>query len=369
MYFNSNKKKYSLGVELEFQLIDSNTLDLSPKSPQILKEIKHKSNQIKAELFRSMIEINSTPHDNLCDLENDLLNQTYILREACQKFELHLSGTGTHPFAKFQERIVYPSKRYDDLLDRRQYMARRLLIFGMHVHIGCSSKKHVIDLNNFFLHYLPLMQAITTSSPFWQGQETGLHSSRSTIFEAMPTAGHPEIFKSWKDFELTVGRMIRTRSIKNTKDIWWDLRPSLEFGTLEIRVFDGVNRLEDVMAVCYLVRYLCELFEFYQNKKVIIPGPANWVWRENKWRVCRYGIGAKLIDPDFKLVPCSKGLDKTVKILNKYVPQFRSSKYEKLLFNLTKYPSSQRQLDVFNRKKKLTDVVLFNIKEFEESFK
>ncbi|MBL7665228.1 MAG: YbdK family carboxylate-amine ligase [Bacteriovoracaceae bacterium] len=369
MRFKKNVNRFSLGVEIELQLIDKKTMDLRPCSQQILKNLKQKTKQVKSELFQSMIEINSRPHTQLVDLQSDLQEQVYLLQQSCQKMDVALSGTGTHPFARYNERIVTPEPRYKDLIIKKQLIARRLLIFGVHIHIGCTSKSETIELNNFFIHYLPLMQAMTASSPFWQGKVTGLLSSRPTIFEALPTGGHPEIFKNWKHFEETIHFMTKTKSIHSHKDLWWDLRPSPEYGTLELRACDGLNTIQEVMGLCYLIQGLCHLFQ--HQKKPMLPAmlPSNWIMRENKWRACRDGIAADLITPNYKLVSFKKSFDKLITSINKSNQKWRNDKFHKNLINMRKSTSALRQLRVFKETEDLSKVVSFNCLEFERSYR
>jgi glutamate---cysteine ligase / carboxylate-amine ligase len=285
----------SIGVEVELQLLDRHTYDLTPASPKILAQVGFGNPKIKAEILQSMLEVNTSICRNANEVQEDLQASFGIVRDVCDEIGVKLASTGTHPFARYNERKIFPAKRYQDLIDRNQWIARRLMIFGLHVHVGMESGDDAIRMNNALLHYLPVILALSASSPFWQGEDTGLASSRITFFEALPTGGHPCLLKNWDDFIRLHSSMIRSEAIRSTKDIWWDIRPCPHYGTLEIRICDGPATLAETVSLVAFIHALCHWLRERMADGEKIPPPAYWVLRENKWRASRHGLDADFI--------------------------------------------------------------------------
>ncbi len=197
----------SLGVEMELQIIDRKTKDLIAGAPKIFEKLGGEREHIKPELMQAMIEINTGVCENVQQVRTDLDEQVGILRTVCGELGYTLASSGSHPFARYADRIPYPDERYAYLIDRNRWIARRLMIFGLHVHVGMRDVDHMWQLNNAMMHYLPHVLALSASSPFWQGKDTGLASCRVTIFDALPTGGHPCTFAAWEEFLSTHGSM------------------------------------------------------------------------------------------------------------------------------------------------------------------
>lgn len=285
----------TLGVEVEVQLLDKETLDLTPKSPEIFNIIGGESARIKAEIFQSMIEMNTGICKNAHEIKNDLASTMNRVAQVGESLGIRLASSGTHPFALYSERIPYPAPRYAKLIDRNQWIARRLMIFGLHIHIGMRNGEHAIQMNNALLHYLPLLLALSASSPYWHGEDTELASSRITFFEALPTGGHPCRVRSWDDFSSLYTKMVRSGAIRSARDIWWDIRPSPSYGTLEIRICDGLPTLAETVAITALVHSISILVDKQLSDGHQFEAPADWIMRENKWRASRWGTDAKMI--------------------------------------------------------------------------
>jgi glutamate---cysteine ligase / carboxylate-amine ligase len=288
-------KALTLGVEVEVQLLNKNSLDLTPVSPIILSSIEKNQEKIKAEIFQSMLELNTGICQNAHEVRTDLGMTMDIVKDVCQRKDIRIASSGTHPFANVLDRIIYPADRYQDLIDRNQWIARRLVIFGVHIHIGMRNGEHAIQMNNALLHYLPLFLALSASSPFWSGENTQLASSRITFFEALPTGGHPCQVNSWQEYTDLYGKMIRSKAIRSAKDIWWDIRPSPHYGTIEIRICDGFATLAETVAVTALVHALCIYIDKQLGTGKKFAPPPDWIMRENKWRASRWGIDSELI--------------------------------------------------------------------------
>jgi carboxylate-amine ligase len=366
LHFES-KSHLTLGVEIELQLINNQTWDLSPQAIKILDQIPESMQErIKPEIFLSMLEINTDICNNVQDVERDLQECYDILKPICSKLDLNLSTTATHPFAQYNERIVYPSGRYSKLMDRNQWIARRLAIFGVHVHIGMKDGDTCIKFNNFLMNFLPHLLALSSSSPYWQGQDTGLASSRTTIFESSPTAGHPCQIKNWKEFSELHESLIRCKSIKSTKDIWWDIRPSPNFGTIEVRICDGIATNNEVLALVSLIHALVHWYEDNNHEFNNSISPPLWLSRENKWKATRYGMDAYIIlDVNGKIIPLREHVLMWLERLEPYINHFKYEPYIKTIKNIIqKGNSSERQRRAFQKNNSLIDVVKHNCIEF-----
>jgi carboxylate-amine ligase len=285
----------TLGVEVEVQLIDWRTHDLCPAAPRILERLGGESDRIKAEIFQSMLEVNTGICHNVSEVQRDLESAFARLREAAAAVDVELAVAGTHPFARYDQRVLFPGERYRYLLEFRQWFARRLLIFGQHVHVGMRDGDHAIAMMNAALPYLPYLLALSASSPFWQGEDTGLSSVRSAIFESVPNAGAPSLFSTWQEFTHFHDILTASHSIESFKDLWWDLRPSPGYGTLEVRIFDGLPSLREMTACVALTQCLFGWLDAQYLDGRRFPPPALWCYRENKWRAVRWGPQADLI--------------------------------------------------------------------------
>lgn len=355
----------TLGVEIELQLIDRQTLDLKPVALDVLKDIGE-STKIKPEIFQSMLEINTGICTNVHEVKNDLHQSMELLNNVCTKHGVLISSTGTHPFAKYSERIIYPADRYQYLIDRNQWIARRLMIFGMHVHIGMKDGDSCIRFNNFMLYFVPHIIALTASSPFWQGEETGLASSRSTIFESCPTAGHPCRVTDWQGFSELVAQMTECKAINSLKDIWWDIRPSPDFGTLEIRACDGPATLQETTAVVAFIHSLARWYDANADYDQVHPAPQMWIMRENKWRATRHGLEALLIkDQGQNLISLREDMATWMDRIWPFAEKLGYQNYwQNLKTIMEQGNSTQRQLKIFDQSSSTQAVTQHNTEEF-----
>jgi len=281
--------RMTLGVEVEIQLIDWRTHDLCPAAPRILEALGGETDRIKAEIFQPMLEINTGICSSIGDVERDLAAGLATLRSVADPMGVDLAVSGTHAFGAYDGRLIYPSERYRWVLQQRQWFAQRLVIFGLHVHVGMRDGDHAISMMNAVTPYLPLLLALSASSPFWTGADTGLASARTAVFESVPNAGAPHFFRDWAQFCRYVGRMERSKSISSLKDLWWDVRPNPTFGTLELRICDGLPTLRETLAMVGLIQCLFAwLDEQHQDGRRFDP-PSWPLYRENKWRAVRWG--------------------------------------------------------------------------------
>jgi len=209
-----------------------------------------------------------------------------------------LMCSGTHPFARWQDQDVSPSARYQDLVERIQWPARRLAIHGVHFHIGLDSGEKAIAVTNSLAYHLPVFLALAASSPYWHGLDTGLASCRTKVFEGLPTAGPPPPLESWADFESFMETLITARAISSIREVWWDVRPHPDFGTVELRMADGMASLDEVAAVAALAQSLVDDLSSRVDRGEALPGARDWVVRENKWLAARWGLEADMIVDD-----------------------------------------------------------------------
>jgi len=282
----------STGVEMEWITIDVNNGKQIPVAPELLKSIPA-TPRIKQELFTSTIEINTDIHftthaciDELSSLKKEVVDHLSTMNAT-------LLSSGTHPFSRWRDQHVSNDPRYHKLLERLQWMAHRFNIFGVHVHIGMPDGDTCIHVMNQLLPISPIFLAISANSPFWQRDDTGLSSSRIKIFEGLSQGGMPFYFQNWQDFEHCAERLLATGSIDSVRDIWWEMRPHPDFGTLEIRIGDmPANKNDTAAYIAYVRAESMAAIQTDFGKKV---HPS--LIRENRWRACRYGMQAEIIDP------------------------------------------------------------------------
>lgn len=359
---------FTLGVEMELQVIDRDSGELSARAGQFLDGWAGPQRRVRAELFQSMLELNTAICLTAADAERCLRATAVPLLARAREMGVRFIASGTHPTARYQDRQVFPAARYHELIERNQWIARRLLIFGLHVHIGMPDPETCIAVQNELLHDLGLLLAISTSSPFSQGEATGLASSRITAFEAMPTGGTPALVADWSEFSTLVAALMRSGAITSMKDLWWDIRPSPGFGTLEIRMCDGLPTIRETCAVVALSQALARRAGARIAAGEGRPFPPAWRIRENKWRASRHGMEADLvIDDDGTTTGCRAWLRTTLDHLEAGAFFAGSASYLTDLRRLADGAptSAARQLEVFARTQDLDSVTLALADEFE----
>ncbi len=289
--------RFTIGVEEEFQIIDPATCALrshvsqliSAASPDIIEQVKH-------EMHQSIVETGTNICQSVAELRIEMHRTRGELVAAAERVGLQVAAAGTHPFSSWIDQVISPGERYQNIIEELQQLARSLLIFGMHVHVAMPDKQTTIDMMNMVRYFLPHLLALSTSSPFWMGRNTGLKSFRTTVFRRFPRTGVPEQFESWSAYENFVNLLIKLNCIDNGKKIWWDVRPHPTFGTLEFRMCDVATKVEEAVAIAALTQaILVKLHRLYtRNQSFRLYRRA--LIEENKWRAARYGIEGKLID-------------------------------------------------------------------------
>jgi glutamate---cysteine ligase / carboxylate-amine ligase len=294
--FVSNPRP-TLGVEVELNLVDSHTMALRSSATQLLSEVPAElKHSIKPELLQCYIELNTKVCQDVAEVEADLAEKLVVVNEIARRHDLRLFWGGTHPFSRWQDQDVSPDERYHGLIQLLQETARRLVTFGLHVHVGVDSGDKAIMICDRILQHLPILLALSVNSPFWQGRNTGLHSQRSKVLETLPTAGLPPMMRNWSEYSWLLNNMVETGFIKTIREIWWDVRPHHNFGTVEVRICDMPPSLEDVLGLSALIQCLV-----YDLSEEIDRGTYQldchpFLIRQNKWRACRYGMDARLVD-------------------------------------------------------------------------
>ncbi len=286
----------TIGVELEIQILDAETYELTSLGQEILDRVSPVFREkIKPEFIQSMVEINTGICSTVADVEKDLLATYAHLDEITEELGATLYATSLHPFSKGSEQTVAPHPRYERIMNELQLVGRRFISQGLHVHIGVDDEEKVIKINNNLRIYLPILLALTTSSPFYETLDTGLLSYRAKLFDALPLAGMPDSLDDWEEYETLMALLRKSGIIESVKDIWWDVRPHPDFGTIEIRICDLPYSMRDILAVVALVQALViALADQYEN-----PEPHLQVLRSNKWQAARYGLDGSYVDPFF----------------------------------------------------------------------
>jgi carboxylate-amine ligase len=290
----------SLGIELELALVDRDTLRLVSAASDILDELGEghadgSHPKAKHELFECTIEIITGVCQTVDEARNDLAGTLAEVRAAAARRGLVPLSVGTHPFSGWRDQAVSPNPRYHQLLDEMQWTARRLLIFGTHFHVGVRSGERAIAISNALQAYLPHFLILSASSPYWEREDTGLASSRIKVFESLPTAGLPPPIDDWHEFEQFMATLIAAGAIKSIRDVWWDIRPHPNFGTVELRMCDAIPTLREVAAIAALAQCLVASLDQRFGADEFPPTPRAWTVRENKWLACRHGMDAELI--------------------------------------------------------------------------
>lgn len=288
----------TIGIEEEYQIINPETRQLTSYITQFLdgESTILRERQIKPELHQSMVELGSNVCRDITEARSEIIKMRTMINDLAGSKGLAIVASGTHPLSHWIDQEVTPMERYLGVLEDMQELARQLLIFGMHVHIGIEDPEFVIDVMNVSRYMLPHILALTTSSPFWEGRNTGLKSYRSVIFRRFPRTGIPSTFTSHAEYDRFVQTLVRTGSIPNASKIWWDARPHHAYPTLEFRVSDLCTTIDEALCIAAILQALVlKLWKMRRNNTTFRLYPAALI-DENKWRAVRYGIDGKLID-------------------------------------------------------------------------
>ncbi|MEX0321278.1 MAG: YbdK family carboxylate-amine ligase [Puniceicoccaceae bacterium] len=296
--FTSNPSP-TMGVELEMQLVDKDTFELKSVILDVIQHVgKGKElDWIKPELMQSYVEINTGVCHNIGEVRQDLSQKLDKLYAAALACDSRLVWAGSHPFSNWKDQEITPSPRYHKLVELMQDTARRIVTFGMHVHVGVDSGDKAVMVVDRLMRYMSTLLALSVNSPFWVGRKTGLHSQRIKIMEQLPAAGTPPFLRNYSEYCWVVNQSIQSGFINSIQEIWWDVRPHPRFGTVEVRIFDIPQNLEDVLALTAMTQCLVAALSDQIDDGVYQHDIHPIVVRQNKWKAARYGMRAELIDP------------------------------------------------------------------------
>ncbi len=343
-------KQFTLGIEEEFQIVDPVTRELKSHVSEILEEGKLLlGEKIKPEMIQSMIEVGTGVCANIQEAREDLTKLRCIISSLAKKKGMVIVAASTHPFSKWSEQEIYDGDRYKLLVDELQMVARSLLIFGVHVHVGVPDLDRRIHIMNAARYFLPHVMALTTSSPFWLGFNTGLKSYRSEVFKKFPRTEIPDEFESYQQFQSYVDLLVKMNCIQNGSKIWWDVRPHHLFPTLEFRICDIPTRVDDTIAVAALFQAIVAKLNLLTEGNLGFRLYDRRLILENKWRAIRYGLDGKLLDlGKQKEVPVKDLIRELLEFVDDVVDPLDSRKeIEHIHTILDRGTSADEQLKVF----------------------
>ena len=284
----------TLGVEWEFALVDQQTRDLSNEAAAVIADVGENPH-VHKEWLRNTIEVVTGVCDTVAEAMDDLRSTLVSTRAVVEDRGMELFCAGTHPFAQWSAQKLTDAPRYAELIKRTQWWGRQMLIWGVHVHVGVSSAHKVMPIISSLLNHYPHLLALSASSPFWAGEDTGYASNRAMMFQQLPTAGLPFQFETWRQFEKFVHDQKKTGIIDSINEVRWDIRPSPHLGTVEVRICDGVSNLHELSALVALTHCLIVDLDRRLEAGEQLPVMPPWHVQENKWRAARYGLEAIVI--------------------------------------------------------------------------
>jgi carboxylate-amine ligase len=350
----------TLGIEEEYQIIDPESRELKSYIQEFLDQGRVVlQDQIKQEFLQSQVEVGSHICRNIPELRAEVIRLRRSICELAEANGLRVAAASTHPFSSWAKQDVSVGERYTQLRTNMAELARRMLIFGMHVHVGIDDRELMIDVMNQARYFLPHLLALSTSSPFWLGRDTGLKSYRTVIFESLPRTGLPPVFSSWSDYQGFIDMLVRTNCIDEPTKIWWDVRPHSKFPTIEFRVCDICTKVDEAVALAAVIQAIVA--------KLIRLRRDNQSWRtyrhhlinENKWRAVRYGIQGRLIDFGKRLeLPMTDLTEELLGFIDDTVDELGTrSEVDYIHTILREGTSADRQLATFEKTGDLNSVV------------
>ena len=290
----------SLGVEVELALVDAESGELTCQAPELLARVgagypETEHPKIKKELYQCTVEVITGVCATVAEARADLAESMREVEQAAADSGAAVIGAGLHPFTPWHQLSLSEGERYQRLVDTIGWPARRLTTHGVHVHVGVRSGDKAIATVNSLTEYLPVFLALSAASPYWNGRDTGLASTRTKIFESMPTTGLPPHLRDWAEFNVFLDTLIEAGAIETVREVWWDIRPHPGYGTVELRMCDSMPTLWEISALAALAQSLVTEFDRMIDAGVTPDVPREWVRRENKWRAARWGVEADLV--------------------------------------------------------------------------
>jgi carboxylate-amine ligase len=353
---------YTLGVEEEYMLLDGDTLDLVQHIDTVLADMSgHELEpRINPELMQSVLEIATPVCRDAAEVESQLRTlRGYVASTAAQR-GLKVGSAGTHPFSLFERQRITARDRYRNLVDQMQYIARRELIFGLHIHVAVDDPEKAIQVVNGLLPQLAPLLALSASSPFWRGEATGLASSRQMVFAAFPRSGPPPRFRNYQDYAEVIGQLEKTGCIADYTHIWWDIRLHPRYGTVEVRICDAVSRVEDAVALTAYCQSLVKLLSEQHDAGEEIPSYHRILTTENKWLAARYGLEAPIMDlvtGRRNRIPVAQLVRRTLRAIEPHARELGCDReLEGIKDILGRGNGADRQLRVFNANRDIVEV-------------
>ncbi|MGH3046157.1 MAG: carboxylate-amine ligase [Gaiellaceae bacterium] len=354
---------YTLGAEEEYMLLDPESFDLVQHVDTVLTAVRDDGfvERIGPELMQSAVEISTPICQTAGDIDRELRRLRGYVTDVARAQDLRVGSAGTHPFSLFERQRITARDRYRNLVDQLQYVARRELIFGLHVHVAVDGPDKAIHVMSALLTHLSELLALSANSPFWRGEATGLASSRQMVFAAFPRSGPPPRFRDYAGYAEVVGQLEKTGCIADYTHIWWDIRPHPRFGTIEIRVMDAITRVEETVA---LTAYVQALVKYYSERFDVgaeLPSYHRILTTENKWLGARYGLEAPVMDLATgrrNRVPIAQLVRRTLREIEPHARELGSEReLEGVRDILGRGNGADRQLRVFNANRDIVEVV------------
>ena len=352
---------HTIGVEVELGLVDEKTMELSSSLSALMENLDStdEGGQIKPELMQCVLEVNTDVCHKVSDAEASLKKQIALVESVTDQMGLRLWWGATHPFSRWDEQKVTEDERYQRLVDLLQDMARRLVTFGLHVHVGVDTGDKAVMVCDRIMHHLPTILALSCSSPFWEQRDTGLASYRSKIMEGLPTAGLPTLMRNWSEYVWLVNHMVDTGFINSIREIWWDVRPHHNFGTVEVRVCDMPGNLQDTLAITALIQCLVKALSDDIDQGAYQHDCHPMMVLQNKWRSCRYGMNARLVDTyTYEAFPAKERVGQLVRRLRPEAEALDCKDYLEGCLDIASRPSwSERQRSIYEQTQDPAEIV------------
>jgi carboxylate-amine ligase len=360
---------FTVGVEEEFQIVDPHTWELRSHVQELLASSAPVfGDHIKREMHQSIVEVGTKICSSIEELAVEIIRTRRDLADYAERVGLRIAAAGTHPFSNWIDQSISPGERYQNIVEELQQLARSLLIFGLHVHVAVPDRSTMIEIMNEARYFLPHLLALSTSSPFWVGRDTGLKSYRTTVFRRFPRTGIPDHLNSWSEYEHYVQMLVDLHCIDNGKKIWWDLRPQPTFGTLEFRICDVPTDPHASIAIAALAQAIVVKLNRLRERNLGFRRYHRALIEENKWRAARWGIDGKLIDFGKRIeVPMRDLALELLEFIDDVVDDLGSRReVEYVRTILAEGTSAERQVQVYRETGDLRAVVQTLVNETRE---
>ncbi len=367
IYF-SHSPKPTIGVEAELFTVSKDDYNLCSQAP-VLLEYFTEDIHVKEELLECIVEVNTGICDNVAKVREDLTNKIHEVRCKAEEYNTALVSIGTHPFSRWKDQSITQSQRYISFLERMQWPVKRLMISGLHVHIGVESGEKAIAITNGLMRYIPILIGLSANSPYFIGENTGLASARTKIFEGLPTAGLPPRLKNYSEFQKFMRTLQKANTIQSIREVWWDVRPHPGFGTVEIRVCDAVPTIEEMVDLAALIQCLVVGLSNHYDDGSQLDLLDPWVIHENKWRATRFGLDADIIIDESGNLQSLKGI--IIDTIEKLLPianDLQCTDELSCLGDITENNETpyNRQIMEYKKNNDYTDIIQLHIRELEK---